>query len=112
VQLLAVLAAASVVDRDGFDDVGMKVPELAVRTVVPPVHLEVPLDQCEVGDRVAVRQRIPRRGVPLDRVALALLAAAIVAILMEELWIVVAAVAIVALAAFVAWTFFNGDSWY
>jgi len=41
-----------------------------------------------------------------------LLAAAVVAIVIEELWIALAAVAVIALAAFLIWSFLNGDSWW
>jgi hypothetical protein len=41
-----------------------------------------------------------------------LVAAIVIAIVMEELWIVLAAVAVVVFAAFVIWSFLNGDSWW
>ncbi len=42
---------------------------------------------------------------------IALLAVAVIAILMEELWIVLGAIAVLALAALLMWSFLNGDSW-
>jgi VIT1/CCC1 family predicted Fe2+/Mn2+ transporter len=41
-----------------------------------------------------------------------LVAAVVIAMIMEELWIALAAAAVVALAAFVVWSFLNGDSWW
>jgi hypothetical protein len=41
-----------------------------------------------------------------------LLAAAVIAIVIEEVWIVLAVVAGAALAAFAIWSFLNGDSWW
>ena len=42
---------------------------------------------------------------------IALLAVAVIAVVMEELWIVLGALAVLALAAFLIWSFLNGDSW-
>jgi hypothetical protein len=42
---------------------------------------------------------------------IAFLAVAVIAIVMVELWIVLGALAVLALAAFVSWSFLSGDSW-
>ena len=48
----------------------------------------------------------------LGAAATLLLAAAIIGLVMEELWLALVAVAVVALVAFALWAFVTGESWW